>query len=329
MTAPHIAADRLRLFAAMAVLPVLAMVSLFVGVSDVSIATLLSDDVSARATQVLMISRVPRTLALILAGAGMAVAGVIMQMIVRNRFVEPSTAGTAESASLGILVVMLLAPDLPVYARMIVTALFALAGTALFLAILRRIPLRSVVIVPLVGIMLGGVISAVTTFFAYRNDMMQSLGAWTMGDFSGVLRGRYELLWLSFAFTAAAYVAAGRFTVAGMGEAFATNVGLNYARVVTLGLVIVSMTTAAVVVTVGMVPFLGLIIPNVVSLAMGDNRRRTLPWIAVSGAGFVLACDILGRLILYPYEVPVGAVIGIIGSAIFLHLLLRKNARVA
>jgi iron complex transport system permease protein len=177
--------------------------------------------------------------------------------------------------------------------------------------------------------MLGGVISAVTTFFAYRYDMMQSLGAWTMGDFSGVLRGRYELLWTSLALTILAYIAAGRFTVAGMGEAFATNVGLNYNRIVMLGLAIVSMITACVVVTVGMVPFIGLIIPNIVSLAMGDNLRRTLPWIAISGVGFVLACDIAGRLVLYPYEVPVGTVMGIIGSAVFLYLLLRKNARVA
>ncbi len=225
--------------------------------------------------------------------------------------------------------VMLLAPDLPVLARMIVAALFAFAGTALFLAILRQIPLRSVLVVPLVGIMLGGVISAVTTFFAYRHDMMQSLGAWTMGDFSGVLQGRYELLWISFALTLVAYIAAGRFTVAGMGEAFATNIGLNYRRIVALGLVIVSMVTATVVATVGMVPFLGLIVPNVVSMAMGDNLRRTLHWIAVVGAGFVLACDIVGRIVLYPYAVPIVAVTGIVGSALFLYLLLRKNARVS
>ncbi|MGI6854422.1 ABC transporter permease [Mesorhizobium sp. 1B3] len=306
----------------------LAATSLFVGVSNVSIGTLLSDDTSAHAAQVLIISRVPRTLALLLAGAGMAVAGVIMQMLARNRFVEPSTAGTVESASLGILAVMLLAPDMPVFARMLVASLFALAGTSLFLAILRRIPLRSVLVVPLVGIMLGGVISAVATFFAYRYDMLQSLNAWTTADFSGVLRGRYELLWISFALTLTAYVAADRFTVAGMGEAFATNIGLNHRRIVALGLFIVSMVTAAVVVTVGMIPFLGLIVPNVVSLAMGDNLRRSLPWIAVVGAAFVLVCDIVGRLVLYPYEVPIGAVIGVVGSALFLYLLLRKGARV-
>jgi iron complex transport system permease protein len=328
---PHPSSQRQLplLILAAAAIPVLAVVSLFVGVSDVSIGALLSGEAAGRAAQVLMASRVPRTLALILAGSGMAVCGTIMQMLARNRFVEPSTAGTVESASLGILAVMLLAPGLPMIARMGVAALFAMAGTALFLSILRRIPLRSVLLVPLVGIMLGGVISAVTTFFAYRYDMLQSIGAWTTGDFSSVLRGRYELLWIAFALTVTAYVAAGRFTVAGMGEDFATNIGLNYRRVVALGLVIVSTVTAAVVVTVGMIPFLGLIIPNVVSLALGDNLRRALPWVAVLGAGFVLVCDIAGRLVLYPYEVPIGTVIGIVGSGFFLYLLLRPNARVA
>jgi iron complex transport system permease protein len=310
-------------------IPLLGVASLFVGVSDVSLATLFSGADDGRALQVLLISRVPRTIALVLAGAGMAVAGTIMQMLARNRFVEPSTAGTVESATLGILVVMLFAPDLPVIAKAAVAAAFAMAGTAMFLAILRRIPLRSVLLVPLVGIMLGGVISAVSTFFAYRFDMLQSLGAWSNGDFSGVLRGRYELLWISFALTALAYLAAGRFTVAGMGDDFTTNVGLNYRRIVALGLAIVSMVTATVVVTVGMIPFLGLIIPNVVSMIVGDNLRRSLPWVAVLGAGFVLACDIVGRIVLYPYEIPIGTVVGVIGSIFFLYLLLRKNARVA
>ncbi|WP_127142720.1 ABC transporter permease [Pelagibacterium montanilacus] len=305
----------------------LAGVSLFVGVSDVSPAALLAGGVDGRAAQVLLISRVPRTLAIILAGMGMAIAGMIMQMLARNRFVEPSTAGTVESATLGMLVVMIFAPGLPVIGKMLVASLFALAGTALFLRILRTIPLRSVLLVPLVGIMLGSVIGAVTTFFAYRFELMQSLGAWTTGDFSGVLRGRYELLWISAGLTGVAFVAADRFTVAGMGEDFTTNLGLDYNKVMTLGLVIVSLVSATVVVNVGMIPFLGLIVPNVVSLMIGDNMRRSVPWIAVLGAGFVLACDIIGRVIRYPYEIPIGTVVGVVGGVMFLYLLLRREAR--
>ncbi|MBM7327857.1 ABC transporter permease [Agrobacterium sp. S2] len=304
---------------------ILAITSLFVGVSNVSLATLFAPDTSADALRVLLVSRIPRTLALILAGSSMAIAGLIMQMLVRNRFVEPSTAGTTESAGLGLLAVTLLAPDTPIFGKMLVAAAFALAGTALFLRILRQVPLRDVLLVPLIGIMLGGVISAVTTFFAYRFDLLQSLGAWMTGDFSGVLRGRYELLWIGFLFAIAAYLAADRFTVAGMGRDFTTNLGLNYRRVMALGLTIVSLVSAVVVVTVGMIPFLGLIVPNVVSLMIGDNMRRSVPWVATLGAVFVLSCDIIGRTVRAPYEIPIGTVVGVIGSALFLYLLLRKR----
>ncbi|TNM59720.1 ABC transporter permease [Aliirhizobium smilacinae] len=307
----------------------LAVVSLFVGVSDVSLWSVLNGTADQRQVMILLASRVPRTIALLLAGSGIAIAGMILQMLARNRFVEPSTTGTVESAGLGMLVVLLLAPDMPVMAKMLVAAVFALAGTGMFLAVLRAIPLRSVLMVPLVGIMLGGMISAVTTFFAYRFDLFQSMGAWANGDFSAVLRGRYETLWVAFALTIAAYIAADRFTVAGMGEEFSTNLGLNYRRIMAIGLVIVSMVTASVVVTAGVVPFLGLIVPNIVSMAMGDNLRKSLPWIGICGAGLILACDIVGRTINAPFEIPVGTVLGIIGSLFFLYLLLRRQSRVA
>jgi iron complex transport system permease protein len=316
-----------RLFFAAAFVLALAVVSLFIGVSNVSLATLMSGSEDGRALMILLVSRIPRTLALILSGMGLAIAGMIMQMLARNRFVEPSTAGTTESAGLGMLVVLLFFPNIPLIGKMLIASVFALAGTALFLRILREIPLRSVLLVPLVGIMLGGIISSITTFFAYRFELLQSLGNWQSGDFSTVLSGRYELLWIAAALTLIAWLAADRFTVAGMGEDFTTNLGLNHRNVMTLGLVIISLISATVVVTVGAIPFLGLIVPNLVSMMMGDNLRRSVPWIALFGAGFVLACDIVGRLVRYPYEIPVGVVVGIVGAVLFLYLLLRREAR--
>ena len=314
-----------KLAIAIAAVLALATASLFIGVSDVSLHSLFSSAPEDRPMQVLLISRIPRTLALILAGMALSVAGLIMQMLARNRFVEPSTAGTVESAGLGILVVTIFAPALPLFGKMAVAALFALAVTFLFMRILRAVPLRSTLVVPLVGIMLGGVIWSVASFIAYRYDLLQTLGAWTLGDFSGVLRGRYEMLWIAAALTLLAYITADRMTVAGLGSDLTTNLGLNYRRVMTLGLSIVAMVTATVVVTAGSIPFLGLIVPNLVSAVMGDNLRRSIPWIALTGAGFVLASDIIGRLIRFPYEIPIGTIFGVLGSAIFLWLLLGRR----
>ncbi len=306
---------------------VLAFVSVTIGAYNLTLAELL-DFNNLRANLVLLVSRVPRTIAIVLVGMSMSVAGMLMQMLSRNKFVSPSTAGTLEAASLGILVVTMFAPNSSVFFKILISSLFALAGTALLLLILRRVPLRSPLVVPLLGIMLGGVIAAFTTFLAYRYNFLQSLAAWTNGDFSRVLRGRYELLWLSGGLTLLAYIAADRFTVAGMGEAFTKNLGVHYGRIVALGLTIVSLITAVNVVTVGAIPFIGLVVPNVVSMLIGDNVRRAIPWLAVFGAGFVLACDILGRTLRHPFEIPIGTVVGFVGGALFLGMLLSRSSRV-
>lgn len=307
----------------------LAVLSLFVGVSSITPARLWSEGWQGEAMDLILTSRLPRTLALMLAGAGLAVSGLLLQILVRNRFVEPTTVGTTESATLGILLVMLFVPELPIPAKMLVAAVFALAGTALFLMVLRAVPLRSILMVPLIGILLSGVIGSISTFIAYRADLLQSLSSWTQGDFSVVLKGRYELLWLVGALVAAAALAADRFTVAGMGRDFATSLGLNHRRVMALGLTLVSLVSASVLVTVGLIPFLGLIVPNLASLAVGDNMRRTLPVSIIGGMGLVLVCDILGRWVIHPFEIPIGATMGALGSAIFLVLLLRSRSRVA
>lgn len=297
-----------------AALLTLAGASMLVGVSDLS-------------AEILLASRIPRTLALLLAGAGLAVAGVLMQLVAQNRFVEPSTAGTAQSASLGMLAVTILAPDASTVVKMLCAAAAALAGTLLFLRVLQAIPLRSTLTVPLVGVVLGGVIWAAAAFLAYRYDLMQMLASWSAGDFSTVLRGRYELLWIALVLTILAYGAADRFTIAGLGRDSAVGLGLDYRRVVGLALVIVALVTAATVVTVGTIPFLGLVAPNIVSLALGDSLRRSLPAVAGLGAGLMLACDLLGRLARYPFEIPVGTVMGVVGGGLFLYLLLRRGAR--
>ncbi|BDZ43968.1 iron ABC transporter permease [Paraoerskovia sediminicola] len=306
------------------VMAVLVVASVMIGAIDVSVADLVAGDDDA--WDVLLLSRVPRTTAILLAGSAMAVAGLVMQMLVRNRFVEPSTVGTTEAAGLGLLLVTILAPAMPLPGKIGVAAAFALAGTLLFLAVLRAVPVRSIVTVPLLGMMLAGVIGAVATWIAYRYDLLQTLGAWMTGDFSGIVAGRMELLWVTAALAVVAYVMADRFTVAGLGKDTATALGLPYGVVMALGLGLVAVVSAVVVVVVGGLPFLGLVVPNVASLLVGDNLRRTLPWVAVGGAGLVLLCDVLGRVLRYPYEIPIGVVMGVVGSLVFLYLLLRAPA---
>ncbi|MGF6824091.1 iron complex transport system permease protein [Microbacterium sp. ZKA21] len=305
----------------------LAIASLFIGASDVSPVALFTGGQDSTAAFLLLVSRIPRTIAVILVGASLGIAGLIMQMLVRNRFVEPSTTGVSEFATFGMLVTTVFWPGLAVVGKMGVAAAFGLAGTWVFLRIVRAVPVRQLVLVPLVGIMLGGVVGAVTTFFAYRLDLLQSLGQWAQGSFATVMQGRYEMLWLAAAMVVVAWIAADRFSVIGLGEEFATNLGLNYRRVVAIGMVIIALITAAVLVTAGMIPFLGLVVPNIVSLIIGDNVRRSIPWVAGLGAVFVLGCDILARVVRFPYEIPLSVIVGMVGAVLFLWLLLRKGSR--
>ncbi|MDR7875550.1 ABC transporter permease [Yersinia mollaretii] len=300
----------------------LMMCSLFIGAGHVTFADVWSDP---DMRDIFLLSRVPRTLALVLAGSAMSVAGLIMQMLTQNRFVEPSIAGTTQSASLGLLLVMVFSPSAPVIVKMLVATLFAMGGTALFMMLLARMRMKSALMVPLTGIMLGAVFSAVTTFLAMEFDLLQSLGSWESADFSGVLQGRYELLWIVGALTLISCLIADRFTVAGMGRDFSVNVGLNYQRVMMIGMSIIAITSGVVVVVIGVLPFLGLIVPNIVSMAMGDNLRRTIPWVALCGGGLVVLCDIIGRLISYPFEIPASVILGAIGALVFLLLIVRTK----
>ncbi|VEF48248.1 iron-siderophore ABC transporter permease [Bacillus freudenreichii] len=306
------------------VLLVLCVFSLFIGVSRISPLDLL--DFQSEETQVFLISRLPRLLAIILAGAGMSIAGLIMQQLSRNKFVSPTTAGTLDATKLGILVSMLLFANATLLEKMMISFVFALAGSLLFMQILDRIKFKDAIFIPLVGLMFGNILSSVTTFFAYRANAIQNMSAWLQGDFSMIMKGRYELLYISIPIIILSYLFANRFTVAGMGEDFATNLGLSYKRVVNLGLILVALITTTVVLTVGMIPFLGLIIPNIVSIFRGDHLQKTLPHTALLGAIFLLICDILGRILIYPYEISISLMVGIIGSGIFLNLLFRRKA---
>ncbi|MFF3102777.1 ABC transporter permease [Viridibacillus arvi] len=302
----------------------LSLISLFVGVSRISPTDLL--DFESEETQIFLISRLPRLVAIILAGMGMSIAGLIMQSLSRNKFVSPTTAGTLDATKLGILVSMLLFANASLIEKMAVSFVFALAGTLLFMQILNRIKFKDAIFIPLVGLMFGNILSSITTFFAYKADVIQNISSWLQGDFSMVMKGRYELLYISVPILIIAYLYANRFTVAGMGEDFSKNLGLAYKRIVNFGLILVALVTTTVVLTVGMIPFLGLIIPNIVSIFKGDHLQKTLPHTALLGAIFLLACDILGRILIYPYEISISLMVGVIGSGVFLYMLFRGKA---
>lgn len=305
-----------------AVLLVLSVWSLFIGVLDLELSGLLSGN--AEQIQTFLISRLPRLLAILCTGVGMSVAGLIMQQLCMNKFVSPTTGATISSAQFGILMALLFMPNSTLWGRAGFAFVTATAGTWIFVWFIQHIQFKDTVMVPLVGIMFGNVINGITNYFAYKYEMTQALSTWLVGHFSMVLRGRYEIVYLVVPLVILAFLFANHFNIVGMGKDFSKNLGVPYNLVLFMGLTIAAMITASVVVVVGSISYIGLIVPNLVAMFKGDKIRGTLADTALFGAIFVLVCDMLGRVLIAPYELPIELIIGIVGSIVFIALLLYR-----
>lgn len=141
-------------------LAVLSVVSLFIGVLDMDVAGLL--DGNAEQIETLLISRLPRLLAIICTGMGMSVAGLIMQQLCMNKFVSPTTGATISSAQFGVLLALLFMPFSTIWSQALFAFGTAIAGTWIFVWFIQRIRFKDVIMVPLVGIMFGNIIGGLT-----------------------------------------------------------------------------------------------------------------------------------------------------------------------
>lgn len=303
------------------VLLVIGLSSLFVGVGELSLTALFHGDASA--WQLLFTSRLPRLLAVVLAGAGLSIAGLIMQQISQNRFAAPSTSGTIECAMLGYVLSLVFFGHGD---NLWLIFSVAIAGTLVFVQLIQRIQFKNAIFVPLIGIIFGNVIDSVASFIAYKYDAVQNLSGWAVANFANLLKGDFELLYIALPIAIFSYLYAARISAVGMGKDFAINLGLNYQQVLVIGVCLVSVMSATVVMIIGQLPFLGLIVPNLVSHYYGDNLRKNIPRTAIFGALLVLLCDLASRLIIFPYEVPISMIISILGGAAFVLLILRGRS---
>lgn len=303
-------------------LAVISVASLFVGVMDLTLADLLQGNTEK--IWLLLASRLPRLLAILCTGMGMSVAGLIMQQLCMNKFVSPTTGATISCSKFGILMALLFMQSSTLWSRAAFSFVFALLGTWIFVWFIQRIQFKDTVMVPLVGIMFSNIVNGVTSYFAYRFEMTQALSSWETGHFSMVLRGRYEIVYLALPLLVMAFIFSNHFNIVGMGKDFSRNLGVNYKLVLFLGLSIAAAITASIVVVVGSISYIGLIIPNIVAMFKGDKIRATLVDTALLGALFVLVCDIVARIVIAPYELPIELIVGIIGSVLFIGILFRR-----
>ncbi|EAL5972547.1 ABC transporter permease [Campylobacter coli] len=304
-------------------LVVFGIISLFIGVIRINLDDIFS--LSTTQLEIILLTRIPRLIAILLTGMSLSICGLIMQQLTQNKFVSPTTAGTMDCAKFGILISLIFFTGASFFTQTIIASVFALLGSFIFIQILRKIKLKDVIFVPLIGLMFGGIINAITTFFAYALNYIQNIQGWLQGSMANVMQGNYELLYISLPLFILAYFLAHKITIAGMGEDLALNLGVSYNTILFSGLIIVSIITSVVIVSIGVIPFLGLIIPNLIAIYRGDNLKKNLIYIALCGALFLLICDIISRLVIFPFEMPLSITTGVLGSLIFIFLLLKRK----
>ena len=301
----------------------ISILSLFIGVTDIDLSTLLSDGNSME-LNIFLLARIPRLLAILCTGVGMSVSGLIMQQLCMNKFVSPSTGATIQSAQFGILLSLVFLPALGLWSRVTLAFIMSILGTWIFVWFVQQIQFKSTVLVPLIGIMFGNVLGGITSFIAHKYEVTQQLSTYFVGSFALIIKGNYELVWLAVPLVIIAFVFANYFNIVGMGKDFSQNLGVNYKLMLFVGLTIASMITASVVTIVGQISYIGLIVPNIVAMFKGDKIKGTLVDTALLGALFVLVCDVIARSVIMPYELPIELIVGIIGSVMFIAMLIYK-----
>ena len=302
---------------------ILTILSLFVGVHGVSITGLLEGEEIER--MLFIKTRFPRTISLILAGGMLSVGGKIMQHLMQNKFVSEGTIGMMDSARLGILIVMIFLPNSSILTRSFAAFVFAYVGVLLFLSLSKVLPKGDPMILPLTGVMIGNIIGAIATFLAYQFQVVQNISSWLQGNFATVMEGSYELIYVTIPVFILLYFLGYQITIAGLGSELSTNLGLNHQRLQWIVFALVALGSSSVLLMVGAIPFLGVVVPNLVSLFYGDHFKNTMGLTAIFGAIFLLVCDIIARVLIAPYEIPVSVVVGVIGGALFLFLLMRRR----
>lgn len=275
---------------------------------------------------ILLYSRIPRTLTVVITGFGISLSGLIFQHISRNKFVSPSTSGAISGAQLGIALSIVLFKESTTFEKMIMAFIVSLLTTGIFMYLLNKIRFKEIIFIPLLGLMLGAVIRSITTLIAYRFNFLQLMEGWFYGSFSLIIAGRYEMIFIILPGIILALIYAKAFSIVGMGKEFSINLGINYKSVVNIGLVIIAIINASSSIVVGTIPFLGLVVPNICSIYLGDNLKKNIFWVGLAGSIFLLVCDIVSRIIHYPYELPVGLIVGVVGCGIFLYLILIRRS---
>ncbi|MEM0961943.1 MAG: iron ABC transporter permease [Bacteroidota bacterium] len=308
-------------------------VAVLLGVLGVSVPdTVLGVDLTVTGQQeaVLLAIRLPRVLLGMVVGAGLAVAGAVLQGLFRNALADPGLIGVSSGASLGAAVAIIVGLATALGPAGI--ALFAFGGGLATTLIVYRIATRrgrtSVTTMLLAGIAVNALCgAAVGSLVLFADDgQLRDLTFWTLGSLGGASWSTVgvTVIFVGLALAITPWLARSLDAML-LGEAEAAHLGIRTERVKAVCVSLAALAVAAATAAAGLVGFVGLVAPHIVRLSIGPGHRALLPGAALSGAALVVVADLFSRVILDPIEVPIGIVTALSGAPFFLWLLLRER----
>lgn len=274
--------------------------------------------------RIIYLLRLPRTIVTALAGANLALAGCILQGILRNPLADPGIIGVSAGAGLLAMLLMVLVPEQTALVPLAAFAGALLAtGAVFFLAWERGInPLRMILAGVAIAAFFGGGMSALMVFFS---DRIQGTVAWLAGGFQGRSWNHVQMilpystlgiLGTLFCFR--------QLNALQLGDEVAKSIGIKVERTRTILVILAALLAASAVSVAGLLGFVGLIVPHIMRLLVGSDYEYLLPCAAVFGAVLVTGADTIARTAFSPLEVPVGIFMAFLGAPFFLYLLKRR-----
>lgn len=290
-------------------------------------------------TSIVMHTRLPQAVTAMFCGAGLSVAGLLMQTVFRNPLAGPSVLGVSSAASLGVAFCILLSSSVGVgimhqfgvigNAALTLSAIAGAMAVMVLIAFLaNRLTGKATLLI--VGVMIGYIASAITGVLKYfsSEEEVRAYVVWGLGSFSRVTGGQVYVfssliaLMLPLTFPLTKWL-----NMMLLGDMYATSLGLNVQRVRTLTILVAGTLTAVVTAYCGPIMFLGLAVPHICrGLLHTSNHRLLLPATMLCGASLALLCNIIARMPGFEGALPVNSVTALIGAPITLSILLKKRS---
>lgn len=325
------AKGKLLLFAVLTVIvSAVFAISLAVGSSKVDILSLIMGLLSKESAdyRILFYVRLPRSIAALLCGSALAVAGIITQAVLNNPMAAPNIIGVNAGAGLGAILCMAIAPS-AVFALAPSSFCGALIACLLIYAIAQKTG-ASRITITLVGIAVSSILTSFINIVKILfPDSVYNMTSFSVGGLGGVDFSliKYTAPIILLCLICSVFLSKDM-DVMCLGEDMASSLGMNVKRLRFTLMILASILAGCAVSIAGLLGFVGLVIPHIVRRFTGNSHILLIPAGALCGAGFVLICDILSRVLFAPYEIPVGILLALIGGFFFIGLILSKRRKV-